>query len=87
MMARQQAMLLTTLPDLSTLKRQAPQNVPAAMIEGNLGLRWGMQELRYGSHRLTLARALRAVGAKDVRRAAQTYLAADKASTFAISPR
>ena len=87
MMAQQLALMLAAPADPATAKALAPPNVSVAMLEGNLGLQWGMQEFRYGDRRSALAAALRSVDAKAVQRAATTYLAAEKQSGCAISPR
>jgi hypothetical protein len=87
MVARELALMLTAPADPAAIKAMAPANVSAAMLEGNLGLQWGIQEFRYGDRRSALATALRGVDGKAVQRAATAYLAAEKQSACAISPR
>jgi len=52
---QQQAQALLTLPDPAAFKNQLPPNVTSQMMEGNLGLQWGMIEFRYGPARRSLA--------------------------------
>jgi predicted Zn-dependent peptidase len=87
MMAQQLALMLTAPADPAAAKALAPPNVSAAMLEGNLGLQWGMLEFRYGDRRSALAAALRSVDAKAVQHAATVYLASERQSGCAISPR
>lgn len=69
---------LTSPMDPAMIKAQAPQGVSLAMIEGNVGLQWGMQEFLDGKHRSTLAQQLSTITAKQVQRAAETYLTDEK---------
>ena len=72
--------------DPAIAKAQAPANVSAAMIEGNIGLQWGMHEFRYGRQRDALAKGLAAVTAEKIQQAAVKYLAKEKCSVCSIEP-
>jgi predicted Zn-dependent peptidase len=83
---RQLSDALTTIPDVAMVKAQAPPNMTEAMIEGNLGLQYGMHQYRYGSHRTAIADGLAAVTAADVRQAAQEHLAPERCSLCTLRP-
>ncbi len=78
---------LTNVMDPAMLKAQAPASVSVAMIEGNIGLQWGMREFQYGQHRDALAKGLAAVTAEKVHQAAVKYLAKEKCSVCSIEPK
>jgi len=86
MIGRQLAGSLTTLPDPATLKAQVARHVPLSMIEGQIGLRWGMYEYRYGKERSALAGRLGSITAEQVCQAAEKYLPDEKCTTCALSP-
>ena len=87
MIGPQLAYQLTNVMDPAIAKAQAPANVSAAMIEGNIGLQWGMREFQYGRHRDALAKGLAAVTAEKVHQAAVKYLAKEKCSVCSIEPK
>ncbi len=84
---RQLSQSMTSIPDPAMLKAQAPPNMTQAMIEGNLGLQYAMQEYRYGSHRTAIAEALAAITAGDVRQAAEQYLTPEEAAVCTLRPK
>jgi hypothetical protein len=86
MIGRSLALPLTVPADPAEVKAHAPANVTLAMIEGNIGLQWGMQEYRYGEHRAQLADTLKALTAERVAEAARTHLAADKCAVVTLLP-
>jgi len=86
MLCRQLAESLTTIPDLASLKAQLPATVKPAMLEGNLGLQWGINEYHYGPNRTALAKRISELTAQDVQRAASCYLLASKASAITLTP-
>jgi len=87
MIGRQLSHALTSPMDPAMIKAQAPQGVSLAMIEGNVGLQWGMQEFRYGKHRSALAKHLAAISAKQVSNAANAYLTDEKCTICSIQPK
>lgn len=84
MLRGQLAESLTTIPDVATLKAQLPPDTDPEMLEGNIGLQWGMQEFRYGSAKAALAKRLAELTAEDIRRVAKKYLRKSTCSTVAI---
>ena len=74
------------LPSLEEIKAQVPANTDMAMMEGNLGLMFGMNFYRYGAYRATLSRRIAGVTAADVQRVMKKYLASDKAVSCSIKP-
>ncbi len=84
MLSGQLAGSLTTIPDMAALKAQLPPNTDLAMVQGNIGLQWGMAEFRYGSGKATLAKRLAQLRAEDVRSAAKKYLQPAKSFATAI---
>jgi len=86
MIGQQLSYQLTTPPDPAIYKARAP-NVSEAMIEGNIGLQWAMQDFRYGEHRAGLAKGLAAMKAESVHRAAAKYLAKERRSVCSIEPK
>ena len=87
MMGPSLAQQLSAVQDPSLLQGQMPSGVSPAMIEGNIGLQWGMAEFRYGAERAALVRNLNALTADDIRKAAGAHLAFEKASTCLLKPR
>ena len=84
MVSGQLAKSLTTIPDMAALKAQLPPNTDLAMVQGNIGLQWGMAEFRYGSGKATLATRLAQLRAEDLRRVAKKYLVTAKCSVATI---
>ena len=84
MLSGQLAESLTTIPEMAALKAQLPPNTDLAMVEGNIGLQWGMAEFRYGSGKATLAKRLPQLRTEDVRRVAKKYLAPGMCSVTEI---
>ena len=77
---------LTNLTDPAAIKAQAPKNVSDAMIEGNIGLQWAMNDFRYGGHRKLLAKKLATVSLSHVHQATQKYLTTAKCSICTLRP-
>lgn len=75
---------LMAIPDMAAVKAQLPPNTDLAMVQGNIGLQWGMAEFRYGSGKATLAKRLSQVRVEDVRRAAKKHLEPATCSVTAI---
>jgi len=86
MIGRSLALPLTVPTDPAEVKANAPANVTLAMIEGNIGLQWGMHEYRYGEHRTQLADMLKALTPERVAEAARTHLAADTCAVVTLLP-
>lgn len=86
MVGRQLADSLTQLPDPQALKARVPAGVSVAMIEGNLGLQFGMHEHRHGSRRVTLAQALAGVSTDRMRDAVRKHLSTAKAAICTVRP-
>ncbi len=84
MLGGQLAESLTTMPDMTALKTQLPPNTDLAMVQGNIGLQWGMQEFRYGSRKAALAKRLSRLRAEDVRRAVKLHLRSAMCSVTTI---
>ncbi|KPK80764.1 MAG: hypothetical protein AMJ81_11340 [Phycisphaerae bacterium SM23_33] len=86
MLGRQLATTLRQPPDIAAIRDRAPTGISAAMMEGNLGLQWGMQEFRYGAHRQVLAGRLAALNAQQVQKAVNTHLAEHKCARCTLRP-
>jgi hypothetical protein len=78
--------MLTVAPDPAAIKAHAPAGTDDAMIEGNLGLQWGMNEYRYGPNKAALAEKLKALTAKRISEAVRAHLANDTRAVCRISP-
>ncbi len=86
MFGKQLAYQLTHVQDPAMLKKQAPTNMSLAMIEGNIGLQWGMRVFQYGRHRSILAENLSSLTAQDIKKAIGEYLSAEKGHALAVRP-
>ncbi len=86
MLGKQLSFSLTNVPDLATMKAQAPAQMTPGMIEANIGLQMGMYEFRYRERRSELARRLADLKGTDVQWAAQKYLSPEKLAVCAIRP-
>jgi predicted Zn-dependent peptidase len=84
-LGRQLAEALVSIPDPVAVARQAP-NLDRGMVEGNLGLQYGMNEFRFGDQRETLTERLTHVTVEAVRRAAAEYVTPDRASLCILRP-
>jgi predicted Zn-dependent peptidase len=84
---RQLSDALTVVPDPAMLKAQTPPGMDPAMVEGNLGLQFGMQEYRYGPDRPSLAQVLSTVTADQVQAAARKWLAPEKEAVCTLRPK
>jgi hypothetical protein len=60
-------------------------HVTPGMIEGNVGLQFGMHAHRYGEQRAALAERLSKVSADNVREAVRNHLSAGKAAVCTLS--
>jgi len=87
MFSFQLAESLQTLPDLASINAQMPAGISPKMVEGNIGLQWGMNEFRYGTNRSVLAKRLAELKASDIKRVAGNYLAASNASVTVLRPK
>jgi hypothetical protein len=85
MIGRQLGDSLVNVPDPETLKSQMPAHVTPGMIEGNVGLQFGMHAHRYGEQRAALAERLSKVSADNVREAVRNHLSAGKAAVCTLS--
>lgn len=86
MIGRQLAYQITQVMDPALVKQQAPPDVSTAMIEGNLGLQWGMREFQFGPDRETLARNLSVLTGNDVQAALKLYLATERRLAVTVQP-
>jgi predicted Zn-dependent peptidase len=86
MFGQQQAEALASLPDPNSLKAQLPPNVSLDMLEGNAGLRWGMNEFRYGDEKAAIAKRLSELNPPAVNLAAKKYLLDSARSTITLQP-
>ena len=86
MFGQQLSHQLTYVADPNLIWKQAPAQVSMAMIEGNIGLQWGMREFQYGPSRETLAKNLGELNGEAVRNAVAAYLAPAKGHVLAIRP-
>jgi hypothetical protein len=77
---------LTQVPDPRLMKGQLPPSASMAMVEGNLGLQWGMNEYRYGPYKAVLARRLAELKTVQIRQAVSNHLAASKCSIITLRP-
>jgi hypothetical protein len=77
---------LTELIDPGSMRGRLPPNMTPGMLEMNLGLQWGMNEFRYGSHKAELAKKLAAADASKVRQAIRKHLAAGQCTMVTIGP-
>jgi hypothetical protein len=84
MISGQLAKSLTSVPDPLALKAQTPAHVSLAMVEGNLGLQYGMQEHRYGSRRGTLAKQISDTSPERMREVVRKHLVTAKATICAV---
>jgi hypothetical protein len=82
MLARQLSKTLTEVPDP---KQWSGQTSPA-MAEMNIGLQWGMNEFRYGTNRLSVAKTLQRIDIKDVQHAVNIWLVDSKRSILTLRP-
>ncbi|HLH57067.1 MAG TPA: insulinase family protein [Verrucomicrobiae bacterium] len=64
-----------------------PAGITRAIVEGNLGLRFGMNVHRFGASREKLASNLSAVSPGDVQRVAKKYLSRSSCAVCQIEPR
>jgi predicted Zn-dependent peptidase len=86
MIGRQLADSLTRIPDPQALKAQMPTHVSLAMIEGNLGLQFGMHEHRYGNRRAPLAKQIAETSTDQMLEAIRKHLRPAKAVVCTLRP-
>lgn len=82
----QLAFQLSQVLDPVFVRKQAPPDVSAAMIEGNLGLQWGMREFQFGPDRPTLAKNLSGLTGDDVQAALKRCLTTEQRRVVTIRP-
>jgi predicted Zn-dependent peptidase len=82
----QLAFLFTQVMDPALMKQQAPPEISSAMIEGNIGLQWGMREFQFGADRATLAKNLATLTPDDVQGALKRYLTKEQRLAVTIRP-
>jgi RNA polymerase sigma factor (sigma-70 family) len=87
MIGRQLSYQLSQLVDPAMVKAQAPAGMSDRMIEGNIGLQWGMYEFRYGEHRAELAKRLANVTPDGIKKAALKYLSEEKSAACTLRPK
>ena len=87
MIGRQLSYQLSKLTDPAAVKAQAPAGMSDRMIEGNIGLQWGMHEFRYGEHRAELAKRLGNVTADGIKKATLKYLSEEKSAACTLRPK
>jgi hypothetical protein len=83
---QQLAFGMTQIPDRQVLKSWSSSQTPISMIEGNVGLRLGMQAHRYGGARESLVEALESVSSAGIQQAAQEHLSAEGATVCTLQP-
>lgn len=86
MIGGQLAFQLAQFMDPAVMKQQAPPGMSSAMIEGNIGLQWGMREFQFGPDRETLATNLAALSQDDVQSALKRYLSIEQRLVVTIHP-
>ena len=86
MIGAQLAFQLTQVMDPALLKQQAPPGMTSAMIEGNVGLQWGMREFQFGPDREALTKNLAALTAGDLQGAIARYLTPEQRLVVTIRP-
>ncbi|MCC6699844.1 MAG: insulinase family protein [Candidatus Hydrogenedentes bacterium] len=86
MIGAQLAFQLTQVMDPALVPRQAPPEMTSAMIEGNIGLYWGMNEFRFGPNRGALAKNLAALTQEDVQGAFKRHLTSEEQLVVTIRP-
>jgi predicted Zn-dependent peptidase len=84
MLGRQLSSSLTVVGDPALMMRQMPSGMTAAMVEGNIGLAFGMNVHRYGADREKLARNLAKASGAAVRGAMGRYLREGKGGVCQI---
>jgi len=85
MLGRQLASSLTVIPNPAEMMQQIPPGMNPALVEGNIGLAFGMNAYRYGTRREILARNLASVSPETIQRPVAKYLTAAKGMICAIS--
>lgn len=86
MIGAQLAFQLTQVMDPALVPRQAPPEMTPAMIEGNIGLYWGMREFQFGASREVLAKNLAALTQEDVKGALDRHLTPERRLVVTIQP-
>lgn len=86
MIGAQLAFQLTQVMDPAMVKQQAPPEMTSAMIEGNVGLQWGMREFQFGASREVLAKNLAALTQEDVKGALDRHLTPERRLVVTIQP-
>jgi hypothetical protein len=84
MISGQLAESLSRVPNPQALKAKTPAHVSLAMIEGNLGMQFGMQEHRYGSRRGTLAKQVSDTSPERMREVVRKHLVTATAAVCAV---
>lgn len=84
---KQLAFSITQVADPSAFTSSLPPGMTTAMMEGNIGLMFGLNVHRYGAERETLARNLAATTPAKVRQAVQKYLSVTGCSVCTIQPK
>ena len=87
MYAQSLSIELSSPPEMTMVMQQISANMPAAMVLGTIGLRWGMLEYQYGDTLPQLASAFANVSADDVASAVNRYLTEDRRMTLLLTPR
>jgi predicted Zn-dependent peptidase len=83
---QQQAEAFATLPDPVALRAQLPPSMTPAMLEGNLGLQWGMNEFRYGARKPDLVRSLSGLNPDQVQQCVMKWLSDSNSIVVTLRP-
>ena len=73
--------------DIEMVMQRIPAGTSTTMVLGNIGVRWGMLEYRYGNTLPQLANAFVNVSAADVANVVKRYLTEDARMTLVLTPR
>ena len=87
MVAQSLSKELSAPPDLKTLIKYKPENVPEALMLLQLGVRWGTIEYQFGGNLSQLASAFADVSAIDVASVVNRYLTEERRMTLVLTPR
>lgn len=73
--------------DIEMVMQRIPAGTSTTMVLGNIGVRWGMLEYRYGNTLPQLANAFANVSPADVANVVKRYLTEDARMTLVLTPR
>jgi hypothetical protein len=84
--AKQFAYQLQHVPDPEEVKKQYPAGTSTAMIEGNIGIQYGMAEFRFGPGQTKLVQNLESLTGESIRSALDSNLSSEKRHVLRILP-